>query len=381
MSCAGRASYCDLWRSYPPGEPYWDKEHSPFRARPAPPSPPWQNIRATPVTAAALSAASDPPPAARCRALGLPAWRQVPLRRMHWLHVPKTGSSFGTALVHRGCPRIPPEAAADDGAPIVSLTSRYPRRSRRWCDKGAFLGNLNGHEPVRYPEHLGATVALFRRPGARLLSECAALDVEFRRAFGAAASAPSGGVYAKPFLREFLYSHGYSHAAIAKLASAWDRHLSIPLRACLSLPDVRGCQTKMVLGVPCAAPLQLNASLLAEAVRRLTSDFLFVGLTEEWDTSVCLFHATLGGEAVAAEFLNARPRARAAPNANATRVRRRDRVQLQVQTPADAWDEELHSAAVARFRSDLQLARSSRNNSDELARYLLSSTADLVQSL
>ena len=37
-----------------------------------------------------------------------------------------------------------------------------------------------------------------------------------------------------------------------------------------------------VLGVPCAAPLDLNASLIAEAVRRVTDDFQFVGLTEQW---------------------------------------------------------------------------------------------------
>ena len=44
--------------------------------------------------------------------------------------------------------------------------------------------------------------------------------------------------------------------------------------------QLRGCQTKMVLGVPCAAPFALNSSLLAEAVRRVTHDFVFVGLTD-----------------------------------------------------------------------------------------------------
>ena len=67
-------------------------------------------------------------------------------RRLHWLHVPKAGTSFGTTLYHYGCPRIPSDAAADDGAPIVSLTQRFPRGKRRYCERDAFLGNLNGHE-------------------------------------------------------------------------------------------------------------------------------------------------------------------------------------------------------------------------------------------
>ena len=80
---------------------------------------------------------------------------------------------------------------------------------------------------------------------------------------------------------------------------------------------MRGCQTKMVLGVPCAAPFALNASLLAEAIRRLKDDFRFVGLTGRWDESVCLFHARLGGAPVAAQFLNSRPRESLLPQGTA----------------------------------------------------------------
>ena len=37
------------------------------------------------------------------------------------------------------------------------------------------------------------------------------------------------------------------------------------------------------------------------------NDFAFVGLTEEWDLSVCLFHRMFGGECHVREFLDVRP--------------------------------------------------------------------------
>jgi len=124
-----------------------------------------------------------------------------------------------------------------------------------------------------------------------------------------------------------------------------------------------------VLGVPCAAPFALNASLLAEAARRLRDDFLFVGLTEDFDASVCLFHARLGGTTlpVAAQFLNGRPRARPhhsfAPNrsANAGRLSPWPMAPTGATLDAllaDPWDEALYTIARTRFERDLAEARS-----------------------
>lgn len=400
--CAPPAAFCDLWRPFHTAVgAHW--EGVPAEARGW--SRPWRNIRPTPPSAALLRAAARPLPSERCAALGLPLAAAVePAHKMHWLHFPKAGSSFGTTLMHRGCPRIPADAAADDGAPIVSLTSRYPRGRRRWCDRDAFVGNLNGHEPMRYPEHRGRTVALFREPRARLASECAAIEAELVRAFGRArprgpprrrlrrsrrevkwrvrAQAAGGGggagtdavsaraddawdgsevwlggaasVYAAPFLRQFLYSHGLSHAAIRAIAASWNATRSLPLAECAALDGMSGCQTKMTLGVPCAAPFELNASHLAEAVRRVGHDFRYVGLTDRWDASVCLFHASLGGSPVPAQFLNTRPRA---PGGRGQRVSERAAL------PADPWDEALYAAAAARFARDVLAARLAPNRS------------------
>ena len=379
MSSDGAPAFADLWRRYFPPRRDWDDSSGPK----------WRNLVTT-------SSVPDHNISVNqiCGALGL----SFPSRsrhvraahRLHWLHIPKTGTSFGTTLMHRGCPRIPEIAGADDGAPIVSLTERYPRSDRRWCDRGAFLGNLNGHEPVRYPMHRGHTAALLRRPRDRAVSECAAIASEFRRAFGAARIEPltAGGrpgrlghgkrrrhrrgsgvgndaraadgdglgegvqtaaaIYAQPFLREFLLSHGMSRTGIAALSAIWnDENQSIPLHRCLGLRGIKGCQVKMVLGVPCAAPFALNESLLAEAARRVASDFLFVGLTERWEASICLFHARLGGKALPIQFANSR------------RGQHHERSSSASETSllSDEWDERLYQVAVHRFERDLAAAR------------------------
>ena len=46
---------------------------------------------------------------------------------------------------------------------------------------------------------------------------------------------------------------------------------------------------------------------LKNAVRAIEYEFAFVGITERYDSSVCLFHAMYGGEPRAAEFLNTHP--------------------------------------------------------------------------
>merc|ERR1712151_1036130 len=43
------------------------------------------------------------------------------------------------------------------------------------------------------------------------------------------------------------------------------------------------------------------------AIRVLEKEFKFIGLTEEWDISVCLFHKMFGGNCHRREFVNLRP--------------------------------------------------------------------------
>jgi hypothetical protein len=49
--------------------------------------------------------------------------------------------------------------------------------------------------------------------------------------------------------------------------------------------------TKMIVGYRCAEQgVELTPQLTKKAEDRLKNDFAFIGLTEEWDVSICLFH-------------------------------------------------------------------------------------------
>lgn len=80
-------------------------------------------------------------------------------------------------------------------------------------------------------------------------------------------------------------------------------------------PRVAGCVTKTLTRssskstVPCldeSAPHPTHHEV-ALASERLAHDVAFVGIVEEWDLSVCLFHAMFGGECQRIEILDAHP--------------------------------------------------------------------------
>jgi len=69
---------------------------------------------------------------------------------------------------------------------------------------------------------------------------------------------------------------------------------------------VAGCTVKTLTrsGTDvCSNQVRPLASEVAEAVLRIENDFAFVGLTEEWYLSVCLFHAMFGGVARDVELM------------------------------------------------------------------------------
>jgi len=57
----------------------------------------------------------------------------------------------------------------------------------------------------------------------------------------------------------------------------------------------------------CGNPESVTAAEVSIAKTRLREGFIFVGLTEEWDLSVCLLHAMMGGDCVATDFLDTHP--------------------------------------------------------------------------
>lgn len=59
-------------------------------------------------------------------------------------------------------------------------------------------------------------------------------------------------------------------------------------------PGIVGCQTKMLLGEYCGLDINITKAMHEEAIRRVHK-MKFVGLTDAFNASVCLFHHTFGG--------------------------------------------------------------------------------------
>lgn len=70
-------------------------------------------------------------------------------------------------------------------------------------------------------------------------------------------------------------------------------------------PGIAGCQVKMLLGHFCAEDIEVTEHMTSEAIRVLQMA-AFVGITDEWDASVCLFHAMYGGRLRPTQFDNVR---------------------------------------------------------------------------
>merc|ERR1740130_1700859 len=72
----------------------------------------------------------------------------------------------------------------------------------------------------------------------------------------------------------------------------------------------------MMNGIHCGKQVAVTDDMVELALWRLSDGFAFVGLTEEWALSVCLFHAMFGGDCHEREFLNVRPGVKHADHEN-----------------------------------------------------------------
>ena len=195
--------------------------------------------------------------------------RMVPLnQRIAWVHFPKCGSGFADTLLHHANASLPSSVV---GSVEVTL-STHPLHS--WF-KGIFWekdGKIGNHFAVTSQETVsfhGRLFGMFREPASRSNSM-----------YNYFINAQSGN-----WIDERTYARRVAGSAVMMMAG--QRYgLDCLMRA-------RSCKR--------ATP---NTEL---ALRRLKTEFAFVGLTNNWALSICLFHAIFGGPCLAHEFLNTRP--------------------------------------------------------------------------
>ena len=238
--------------------------------------------------------------------------RRGPRPCLFWLHIQKTGTSFGSTLAAAGCPEQPKQ-----------------RNVRKWsgaCSYALGAGSHTHTPYVREKHGVGTAVTLIRSPRARLVSAYF---------FG---------------LREVghpMLPLGHPE----KDLSAWDkvarrrlRRAMPTIQAYARYPGIAHCQTKMVLGIPCGEAVDVTPDMSREAIRRLREDFRFVGVQDHWSASVQLalaeFNATSATELVKSAQARHQytKRERAAALANLTAYE-------------DVCDEALYAAAAALLRA------------------------------
>lgn len=220
----------------------------------------------------------------------LESGRQPPMRRfLVWLHIPKTGTSFANSLVRWGCPDAPREIFVIPASerPLklrLSLNATMTwdwlftsESGRSWlrtycihrlashAPTGRFEYSVNIHAPLR-KLHINNTIAMFRLPLQRTYSNYLHIDRHYNES----------------------------------------RDSRMTLTQFVQKPKFISQQAKLLLGYRYRYGGLISNSQALEAAK-LINNLAFVGLTEQFDLSVRLFHAKFGGVPHRSQFENVRP--------------------------------------------------------------------------
>jgi len=188
--------------------------------------------------------------------------------KVQWLHPPKTGTSFANVLISRFCD-LPKDASLDNfdckDRKQSRLIPEFMDQYQSHCSSGFKLypehTPVNGDVAYDWMQHQGHWMIMVRQPEQRIMSQ---------------------------------YYHKKECAA----------EFHIPAKT-LALQHA-GCVVKMLNGYECRVERQVSDEMLSIAKHRIDSGFAFVGITEQWALSVCLFHAMFGGNCHSREFSNTR---------------------------------------------------------------------------
>mmetsp|Transcript_48020 Transcript_48020/g.128502 ORF Transcript_48020/g.128502 Transcript_48020/m.128502 type:complete len:343 (-) Transcript_48020:9-1037(-) len=235
-------------------------------------------------------------------AAGAPSPKLAQALPVHWVHVPKSGSSFLNALIHLPgvCPSYPDDLVLSRETLgdrfLDNFTQSY--HPERECP-GMFQWHT-GHESLDWEwgpgweRGRGHFMIMLRQPEQRLLSA----RQELLRGFERLRAAPAE-------LKELAW------ADIEGEDRSWG---GWPFK---QAPDPRrfaefaaGCATRMLVrpGHPCGGSRgPPTDEEVREAKRRLREGFDFVGITDRWALSMCLFAKTHGVACRPYHFLDTRP--------------------------------------------------------------------------
>ena len=288
-----------------------------------------------------------------------------PKQQLAWFHPPKTGTSFGAILAHAANASLPDCArmshcTSDRSAPFRKqfalrhpytehrcyrtadhFMSRFPpatwfRDTAFWPDADDDWGNHQIVTRGAFAAFEGSFYGLFRPPSALVPSNYFRM-LDFPIGSPQACLRSLGVRVTAEHTAATL--HNMSNVTGREAFLAYARHRTAHVTLMLAGQQVAGwsaCPTK-----------HQPRPQLSVALQRLKG-FRFVGLTDEWELSICLFHLMHGKRPCkSGEFVNTRPSA-AAVDARLAR-------ELLLREPSPlsgAADEILFLAARERFWED-----------------------------
>ena len=219
-----------------------------------------------------------------------------PISRIYWLHFPKAGWSILTTLWQFACgQRVPIDLSKsvfkskqDEGYrnPFGFLRKHYPRH--QYCDDGVLAFKLDsGHTPVTAQQIITQqwnVVSMFRKPSQRLIS-----SFNYHHLDG---------------IDHLMFADGFNMSDYQDLIQTCGPESDHNTPGCFARYDgIAGCYARMLTGGRCGEKLGFDGgkSRLEDALR-VVDMMPFVGITEEWALSICLFHRMFGGKVTAAQL-------------------------------------------------------------------------------
>eukprot|EP00811_Abedinium_folium_P000392 NODE_10359_length_1358_cov_2.223396.p1 GENE.NODE_10359_length_1358_cov_2.223396~~NODE_10359_length_1358_cov_2.223396.p1 ORF type:complete len:313 (+),score=76.04 NODE_10359_length_1358_cov_2.223396:107-1045(+) len=193
---------------------------------------------------------------------------------LRWFHVERTGTSFANVLFTWAC-----EDISDDF---------FAESSSLHGSDMATLKNMSKYKLVMCPGFLHAHYAI----GAHACQTYAGVKT-------------FAGMFREPGQRLISYYHHEQAQCAAGLHC--NEYFQTSKTAIETAKQYQGCYAKMLNGLSCGAEdtSDMQLSMYADnAIVTLHTQFAFVGIVEDWDISVCLFHVMLGGSCNEREFVN-----------------------------------------------------------------------------
>jgi hypothetical protein len=193
-----------------------------------------------------------------------------------YLHVPKSGSNFATSILHLVCGNN-----IEKGITVLEPNGVKELISEKCGDYKAHIGRFeNAHAPLPKWAETSKAVAMLRNPKQRIISgylhslhDCPALQ----KKYNIVENPP------RPPLG--------SSTPIAWLFKEY-------------MQCVQSCTINMLNHRFCGQNADDGTNADRDNAVDVVNKMGFVGLTEHWELSICLWHAMFGGECLDAEFVN-----------------------------------------------------------------------------